>query len=81
VPCSTVPTPPRPGRPRAAISPRCWWNDKHNRHHANPNHTDKDPDVAAGVLVWTLDQAEGRKGLHGWLSRYQARILAALELA
>ncbi|NUR02381.1 MAG: acyl-CoA desaturase, partial [Streptomyces sp.] len=28
-----------------------WWNDKHNRHHANPNHIDKDPDVVADVLV------------------------------
>jgi fatty acid desaturase len=55
-----------------------WWNNKHNRHHANPNHTDKDPDVAAGVLVWTLDQAEGRTGLHGWLSRHQARIFFPL---
>ena len=55
-----------------------WWNDKHNRHHANPNHTDKDPDVAAGVLVWTLDQAEGRTGLHGWLSRNQTRIFFPL---
>jgi fatty acid desaturase len=55
-----------------------WWNDKHNRHHANPNHTDKDPDVGAGVLVWTLEQAEGRKGLEGWLSRNQARIFFPL---
>ena len=30
-----------------------WWVDKHNRHHANPNHEDKDPDVGAGALVWT----------------------------
>ncbi|WP_405059480.1 acyl-CoA desaturase [Kribbella sp. NBC_01505] len=55
-----------------------WWNDKHNKHHANPNHTDKDPDVAAGVLVWTLAQAEGRQGLYGWLSRNQARIFFPL---
>ncbi|TCC21862.1 fatty acid desaturase family protein [Kribbella speibonae] len=55
-----------------------WWNDKHNRHHANPNHTDKDPDVGEGVLVWTLEQAEGRKGLEGWLSRNQARIFFPL---
>jgi fatty acid desaturase len=55
-----------------------WWNDKHNRHHANPNHTDKDPDVGEGVLVWTLEQAEGRTGLHGWLSRNQARIFFPL---
>jgi fatty acid desaturase len=55
-----------------------WWNDKHNRHHANPNHTDKDPDVGAGVLVWTMEQAEGRAGLFGWLTRYQAEIFFPL---
>ncbi|GAA3135427.1 fatty acid desaturase [Kribbella aluminosa] len=55
-----------------------WWNDKHNRHHANPNHTDKDPDVGEGVFVWTLQQAEGRKGLEGWLTRNQARIFFPL---
>jgi fatty acid desaturase len=57
-----------------------WWNDKHNRHHANPNHTDKDPDVGAGVLVWTLDQARGRAGLHGWLTRNQAWLFFPLLL-
>jgi fatty acid desaturase len=55
-----------------------WWNDKHNRHHANPNHTDKDPDVGEGVLVWTLEQAEGRTGVHGWLTRNQALIFFPL---
>lgn len=38
-----------------------WWNDKHVRHHANPNHVDKDPDVGVGALVWTQKQAEQRK--------------------
>jgi fatty acid desaturase len=55
-----------------------WWNDKHNRHHANPNHTDKDPDVGEGILVWTMEQAEGRQGLFGWLTRNQARIFFPL---
>jgi fatty acid desaturase len=57
-----------------------WWNDKHNRHHANPNHTDKDPDVGAGVFVWTLEQARGRTGLHGWLTRNQAWLFFPLLL-
>ena len=57
-----------------------WWNDKHNRHHANPNHDEKDPDVAAGVLVWTLDQARGRTGLYGWLTRHQAALFFPLLL-
>ncbi|MFC6936910.1 fatty acid desaturase [Actinomadura yumaensis] len=39
-----------------------WWNDKHNRHHANPNHVGKDPDVGEGVLVWTREQAEKARG-------------------
>jgi fatty acid desaturase len=55
-----------------------WWVDKHNRHHANPNHTGKDPDVGEGVLVWTLEQAAGRTGLEGWLTRNQARIFFPL---
>lgn len=57
-----------------------WWNDKHNRHHANPNHVDKDPDVGAGVMVWTQAQAEGREGLSDWLSRNQARLFFPLLL-
>lgn len=44
-----------------------WWNDKHIRHHANPNHVDKDPDVGVGALVWTQKQAMGAKGSPvGW---------------
>jgi fatty acid desaturase len=49
-----------------------WWNHKHNRHHANPNHRDKDPDVAADVLVFTSEQAATRTGFRGWLTRHQA---------
>jgi fatty acid desaturase len=55
-----------------------WWNDKHNRHHANPNHTEKDPDVAAEVLVFTQKQAKGRAGISGWLTRHQAWLFFPL---
>ncbi|MGW7291825.1 fatty acid desaturase family protein [Streptomyces xiamenensis] len=57
-----------------------WWNDKHNRHHANPNHLDKDPDVGVGVLVWTAHQAEKREGFGRWLTRNQARLFFPLLL-
>ncbi|GAA2423333.1 acyl-CoA desaturase [Streptomyces macrosporus] len=57
-----------------------WWNDKHNRHHANPNHVDKDPDVGVGVLVWTRRQAAGRQGAARWLARHQARLFFPLLL-
>lgn len=55
-----------------------WWNDKHNRHHANPNHMDKDPDVAADILVFTQKQAKGRAGFRGWLTRHQAWLFFPL---
>lgn len=55
-----------------------WWNDKHNRHHANPNHIDKDPDVAADILVWTQGQARGRTGLRHWITRHQAWLFFPL---
>jgi fatty acid desaturase len=57
-----------------------WWNDKHNRHHANPNHIEKDPDVAADVLVWTSKQARLRVGFRGWLTRNQAWLFFPLTL-
>ncbi|MFF7728985.1 fatty acid desaturase family protein [Streptomyces sp. NPDC008001] len=57
-----------------------WWNDKHNRHHANPNHVDKDPDVGVGALVWTRQQAAQRQGLSRWLTRNQARLFFPMLL-
>ncbi|MFI6345613.1 fatty acid desaturase family protein [Streptomyces sp. NPDC050560] len=57
-----------------------WWNDKHNRHHANPNHVDKDPDVVADVLVFTQRQAAVRTGFRGWLTRHQAWLFFPLTL-
>jgi fatty acid desaturase len=51
-----------------------WWIDKHNRHHANPNHEDHDPDVGAGALVWTDEQAQERRGFGRWLARHQAYL-------
>ncbi|MDT0444622.1 fatty acid desaturase family protein [Streptomyces johnsoniae] len=57
-----------------------WWNDKHNRHHANPNHLDKDPDVGEGVLVWTQAQAARRAGFNRWLTRNQAWLFFPLLL-
>ncbi|MFJ2740672.1 fatty acid desaturase family protein [Streptomyces sp. NPDC087440] len=39
-----------------------WWQDKHNRHHANPNHEDLDPDVVPDILVWSQAQARAATG-------------------
>ncbi|WP_327267322.1 acyl-CoA desaturase [Streptomyces sp. NBC_01218] len=57
-----------------------WWKDKHVRHHAHPNHVDKDPDVGVGALVWTQRQAARREGFARWLTRHQARLFFPLLL-
>jgi fatty acid desaturase len=49
-----------------------WWVDKHSKHHANPNHVGKDPDVNPGVLCWTPQQARDRRRDIGvWMARNQ----------
>ncbi|MFC6014729.1 fatty acid desaturase family protein [Plantactinospora solaniradicis] len=57
-----------------------WWIDKHNRHHANPNHEDDDPDVGAGALVWTHEQALETRGFGRWMARRQAYLFFPLLL-
>ncbi|MBA8952903.1 fatty acid desaturase family protein [Actinomadura namibiensis] len=59
---------------------RGWWNDKHNRHHANPNHVGKDPDVGEGVLAWTHEQAARSRGALRWVQRHQAALFFPLLL-
>ncbi|MFD3917288.1 fatty acid desaturase family protein [Streptomyces sp. NPDC058603] len=59
-----------------------WWQDKHSRHHANPNHVELDPDVEPDVLVWTRGQARAAKGLPRLIGGSQAYLffpLLALE--
>jgi len=41
-----------------------WWLTKHTRHHAQTNDDGKDPDMVAGVLVYTPAQA-GVRGRFG----------------
>ncbi|MPQ98205.1 acyl-CoA desaturase [Modestobacter sp. I12A-02628] len=50
-----------------------WWVDKHNRHHAHPNHEELDPDVSPdGPFLFIKGQIEKRSGLSRFLTRYQA---------
>jgi fatty acid desaturase len=53
-----------------------WWIDKHNRHHANPDHEGKDPDIAPGVLIFTSSHAAPRGGLRSAWRRLQ--VIASL---
>jgi fatty acid desaturase len=55
-----------------------WWVDKHNRHHANPNHEDEDPDIDIPALAFTVTQARAKRGLRRWVAKYQAFLFFPL---
>ena len=57
-----------------------WWVGKHNRHHANPNHEDDDPDLDIPLLSFTRDQAAGKGGLLRWMTKYQAFLFFPMLL-
>ncbi|MFD3701999.1 fatty acid desaturase family protein [Nocardia sp. NPDC058658] len=57
-----------------------WWQDKHTRHHANPNHEELDPDVAPDILVWSQQQARASRGLPRLIGRAQAFLFFPLLL-
>jgi len=56
-----------------------WWVDKHNRHHANPNKEDHDPDIGEGVLAFTTAHAAARTGrISKAITRHQAALFFPL---
>ncbi|GAA4208905.1 fatty acid desaturase family protein [Actinocatenispora rupis] len=57
-----------------------WWISKHNKHHANPNDEDHDPDVEPGALVFVERHSEGRRGFANWLTRSQAYLFFPMLL-
>jgi fatty acid desaturase len=58
-----------------------WWVDTHNRHHANPNHEGRDPDIGDGVLAFTVTQAAKRNSaLSRFIVRRQAWLFFPLTL-
>ena len=58
-----------------------WWVDKHNRHHANPNKEQHDPDIGEGVLAFTAGAAERRSGpIARAVTRNQAALFFPLLL-
>src|SRR5689334_9167461 len=57
-----------------------WWIDKHNRHHAHPNHEDRDPDVRIGALAFSTDQAIAKSGLVRFIARHQRYFFLPLLL-
>lgn len=50
------------------------WIGKHNRHHANPNHEERDPDIDSAAIAFTSTQARVRTGIQRWLAKHQAAL-------
>ncbi|WP_317494530.1 acyl-CoA desaturase [Haloechinothrix sp. LS1_15] len=57
-----------------------WWFGKHNRHHANPNHEDHDPDFDIPALAFTEGQGRAKRGMLRWIAKYQAFFFFPLLL-
>jgi fatty acid desaturase len=57
-----------------------WWVDKHNRHHAHPNHEERDPDLQIGALAFTTEQARTKTGLSRFITRHQRYLFLPLLL-
>ncbi|MET8569496.1 acyl-CoA desaturase [Streptomyces sp. NPDC004783] len=55
-----------------------WWMNKHTRHHANPNHEEKDPDVSPDILVWSRRQASRAQGIPRFIGKHQAALFFPL---
>lgn len=55
-----------------------WWVEKHNRHHANPNNFDLDPDVDMPAIAYSQEQAESRRGVLRWVVQRQAALFFPL---
>jgi len=56
------------------------WVDKHNQHHAHPNHADDDPDIDIPVLAFSVEQALTRRGFARWVVAHQAFLFLPLLL-
>ncbi|MEV0066886.1 MULTISPECIES: acyl-CoA desaturase [unclassified Amycolatopsis] len=57
-----------------------WWIATHNRHHANPNHEDEDPDVDIAALAFSRAQSHEKRGFLRWVAKYQAFLFFPLLL-
>jgi fatty acid desaturase len=54
------------------------WIHGHNRHHANPNHEDLDPDLDIAALAFTSKQARLKQGFLRWMAKHQAVLFFPL---
>ena len=55
-----------------------WWNHKHNRHHGNPNHVGKDPDLDVDTVAFLPEDAAASRGLVRFIQRRQGWLFFPL---
>lgn len=55
-----------------------WWTNKHNQHHATPNHLELDPDIQFPMIVFAPSQIASRSAKLRPLIAFQAFVFAAL---
>ena len=56
-----------------------WWMESHNRHHARPNHEEKDLDIRIAPFAFSDRQLHGKRGVMRWFVRYQAFLVIPLN--
>ncbi|GAB3564346.1 acyl-CoA desaturase [Amycolatopsis endophytica] len=54
------------------------WISGHNKHHANPNHEEHDPDLDIPALAFTRGQASLKRGFLRWMAKHQAALFFPL---
>lgn len=58
-----------------------WWQNKHTRHHANPNRVGEDPDIELPVIAFTPEQAAAhRNPVSRWLIAHQGWLFFPILL-
>ncbi|HMR50049.1 MAG TPA: acyl-CoA desaturase [Arachnia sp.] len=48
-----------------------WWDNKHSRHHGNPNKVGKDPDIEVDTISFLADDAAQSRGFIRWITKRQ----------
>lgn len=55
-----------------------WWNNKHSRHHGNPNRVGKDPDIERDTVSFLEEDAASSRGIVRWINRRQGWLFLPL---
>lgn len=55
-----------------------WWDNKHSRHHGNPNQVGKDPDIAVDTISFLDTDAAQARGIQRWVTQRQGWLFFPL---